>query len=75
MSCAPSRSKAVQKSGLSTTRMISRQNGHKMSGAHGTNSGDKSKSLHSSGGPGRVGQDCRTFASGFSAQKKSGPVS
>jgi hypothetical protein len=74
MACAPSRSKAVQKSGLSTKRMTSRQSGD-MSKAHGTNSGDKSKGLYSSGGPGRVGQDCPGFGSGYSAMKKRGPVS
>lgn len=63
--CAPSRSFATQKSGLSTSKMTSRQTGHKMSGAHGTNSGDKSKGLHSSGGSGRVGQECKTFSSGI----------
>ncbi len=46
-----------------------------MSGAHGTNSGDKSKGLYSSGGPGRVGQDCKGFASGYGSAKKKGPIS
>lgn len=74
MSCAPSRSKAVQKSGLSTSRMTSRQTGHKMSSAHGTGPSEAGKSLRSSGGPGRIGQDCKGFATGYGSAKKKGPI-
>ena len=64
MGCAPSKSHARKSTGLSTTRMTSRQKGN-MSTAHGTNTGNKSKGLYSSGGPGRVGQDSKTFSSGI----------
>ena len=70
MGCAPSKSHARKSSGMSTKRMTSRQTGN-MSTAHGTNTGNKSKGLYSSGGSGRVGQDCRTFNSGI--RKPGGP--
>ena len=67
----PRRANLNSTSGLSTTRMISKQTGSKMSGAHGTNSGDKSKGLTSSGGSGRIGQNCKGFSSGI--RKPGGP--
>ena len=68
MTCCPNRSHAQMKSGLKTSKFPT--GGGKMSGAHGTNTGDKSKGLRSSGGK-RIGADCRTFNSGI--RKPGGP--
>lgn len=71
----PRRSNINQTSGMSTSRMISRQTGHKMSSAHGTGPSEAGKSLHNSGGPGRVGQGCAGFGNGYGSMKKKGPIS
>lgn len=70
----PNQSKARQSSGLSTSRMTSRQTG-KMSGAQGVGQNASNSVLKSSGGPGRVGQNCGAFSSGYGSKKKSGPIS
>jgi hypothetical protein len=70
MACAPSRSHARKSSGMSTSRMTSRQSG-KMSGAHGTNSGNPNKGLHSSGGNNQLCKGEARFSSGI--KKPGGP--
>lgn len=61
----PNKSHARQSSGMSTTRMTSRQKGD-MSSKHGTGPIGKGTNLKSSGGDNRIGADCRTFKKDFS---------
>lgn len=57
--------------GLSSTRMTSRQSG-KMSGKHGvTNGGGKHKTLYNASGA--LGSDCKTFDSGY--ERSPNPIS